>query len=88
MLRQLKAHDRATLIGSNTFGKDTIQLIFDLEDGSSLHVTAAQWWIPSMDTPLEGVGLQPDLSVEAPEGEGPDPFIRAAANLLLGTGTP
>lgn len=84
----LKAHERAPLIGSNTYGKDTIQLIFDLEDGSSLHVTAAQWWIPALDTPLSGVGLQPDISVEPSEGEGPDPFVRAAAHLLLGTGTP
>jgi carboxyl-terminal processing protease len=84
----LKAHKRAPLIGSNTYGKDTIQLIFDLEDGSSLHVTAAKWWIPDLTPSLAGNGLQPDFPVEDGEADGLDPIVRAAAQLLLGKGTP
>lgn len=84
----LKAHQRALLIGTNTYGKDTIQLIFDLEDGSSLHVTAAKWWIPELADSLAGIGIQPDIPVEGTEADGPDLLVRAAAQLLLGTGTP
>jgi carboxyl-terminal processing protease len=57
----LQSHARAKLIGEPTFGKDSIQLIFDLQDGSSLHLTAAKWWIPGLDPPINIGGLQPDI---------------------------
>jgi carboxyl-terminal processing protease len=74
-----KVNQRARIIGTPTFGKDTIQLVFDLQDGSSLHVTSAHWWIPGLDPPLGGNGLQPDIPV-SPENENatPDPYIQAA----------
>jgi carboxyl-terminal processing protease len=48
----LKAHQRAVLIGTPTYGKTTIQYVFDLEDGSSVHVTSGHWWIPGISFPL------------------------------------
>jgi carboxyl-terminal processing protease len=83
----LQAHHRASLIGSPSYGKDTIQLVFDLQDGSSLHVTAAQWWVPGLVSPISGVGLQPDVLVEAGDPNaagGPDPLIQAAIQELFG----
>lgn len=82
----LKEQHRAKLVGSPTYGKGTIQLVYDLKDGSSLHVTAAHWWVPGLDPPVEGNGLMPDISV-TPPGEDivPDPFIQAAVRLLFGT---
>jgi carboxyl-terminal processing protease len=79
----LQANKRAELIGMPTYGKDSIQLVFDLSDGSSLHVTAAQWWIPGLDQPLSN-GLQPDVMVEPSSNEGPDPMIITASQSLLG----
>lgn len=75
----LQVNHRARLIGVPTFGKDTVQLVFDLEDGSSLHVTSAHWWIPGLKPPIGGNGLQPDISIN-PEKENatPDPYIQAA----------
>jgi carboxyl-terminal processing protease len=82
----LKEHHRAKLIGTHTFGKGTVQLVFDLNDGSSLHVTAAHWWVPELDPPVEGNGLVPDISVkQSTEDLIPDPFIQAAIQLLFGT---
>lgn len=78
----LKAHKRASIIGTPTHGKDTIQLIFNLEDGSSMHITAARWWIPGLDPPIGGHGVQPDLLVPD-EGSISDPALRNAAELLL-----
>ena len=49
----LKAHQRATLIGHRSFGKTSIQYVFDLQDGSSIHLTSSTWWIPGVDFPLE-----------------------------------
>ena len=79
----LQAKNRAKLIGTPTYGKDSIQLVFDLSDGSSLHVTAAQWWIHGLDQPLSN-GLQPDVMIEPSSNEGPDPMIQAASQSLLG----
>jgi carboxyl-terminal processing protease len=73
----LKMQGRAIIIGTNTFGKDTIQLVFSLEDGSSLHVTAAKWWVPGLESPIGEGGLHPDILVPTEEIEG-DPFIQAA----------
>lgn len=82
----LKAHRRAMLVGHPTFGKDTIQLVFDLSDGSSLHVTAAHWWIPGLVPPLSGNGLQPDINISGQvEGAGPDAALQAAIRTLLET---
>lgn len=81
----LKVHGRAKLVGESTYGKDTIQLVFDLKDGSSLHVTSAHWWIPGLVPMLQGTGVQPDVTVANTDGSsGPDPVARAATNLLLG----
>jgi len=79
----IQAHGRGKLIGATTYGKNTIQMVFDLEDGSSLHVTAAQWWIPGLEFPKEGHGLVPDLPVEAGEEGKPDPAIAVAIQELL-----
>lgn len=51
---------RAVLIGQKTYGKGTVQQIFDLSDGSSIHVTSAEWLTPNHST-IEGVGLEPDI---------------------------
>lgn len=57
----LQASSRATLIGVQTYGKDTIQLVFDLEDGSSIHVSAARWSLPGNPGFISGAGILPDI---------------------------
>jgi carboxyl-terminal processing protease len=49
----LVAHDRASLIGLPSYGKTTIQYIFDLQDGSSVHITSGSWWISGVTFPLQ-----------------------------------
>jgi carboxyl-terminal processing protease len=80
----LKAQGRAKIIGEPTFGKDTIQLVFDLKDGSSLHVTAAHWWVPGLDAPLQGNGIQPDIPLQNNDS-GLDPAPQAAVQVLFGS---
>lgn len=65
----IQSHARAALVGEPTFGKDSIQLIFDLQDGSSLHITAAKWWIPDLIPALEDGGLQPDIRVRQDDSQ-------------------
>jgi carboxyl-terminal processing protease len=73
----LKQNNRAWLIGESTFGKDSIQLIFDLDDGSSLHITSAKWWIPGLNPVVGGNGIQPDMHL-TDDGDNPDSMIDAA----------
>ncbi len=80
----IQAHGRAKLIGATTYGKNTIQMVFDLQDGSSLHVTAAHWWIPNLEFPKDGHGLTPDIPVTAGEPGKVDPVILAAVQALFG----
>lgn len=81
----LKVNGRAPLVGSPSFGKDSIQLVFTLQDSSSLHVTAAHWWVPGLQPPINQGGLQPDFPAPDPiPGGGPDPSLQAAIQVLLG----
>jgi carboxyl-terminal processing protease len=79
----LQAQGRATLVGFPTYGKDSIQLIFPLQDGSSLHVTAAKWWIPGLEHPEDNFSLQPDVLL-TPETPHSEDYIQAALQALSG----
>lgn len=56
----LQSAHRAPLIGSKTFGKDSVQQVYSLRDGSSLHITAGRWWLPADPVGIGGQGLTPD----------------------------
>ncbi len=75
-------HDRkrAVVIGQKTYGKGSVQLIFSLSDQSSLHVTTAEW-LPPSKTPLDGVGLAPDIPV-IPDTSGRDVELAEAIRYL------
>lgn len=73
----LQAHSRAQIIGTHTFGKDSIQLAFELQDASSLHITAAKWWIPGLEITIGKNGLAPDIEI-IPGEENQDTAIEAA----------
>jgi len=76
----LQDHSRALLVGEPTFGKGAVQLIYELSDGSSLHVTSAIWLTPDQHR-IGGQGLTPDVAV--PRGDGPqdEQLDRAVATL-------
>jgi len=81
----LKANNRAIIIGTSTYGKDTVQLVFDLKDGSSLRVTAAKWWIPGLETPIGENGIEPNIMVEGlPDSTSNEQALQTAIHTLLG----
>lgn len=59
----LRDRERATVIGQRTFGKGSVQLVFDLSDGSSVHVTSSRWFTPARHQ-IDQQGLEPDIQVE------------------------
>lgn len=70
---------RAQLVGRVTRGKGSVQLAYELSDGSSLHVTSAVWLTPQRRQ-INGVGLGPDVLVE--ENGAEDVVLQEALNLL------
>lgn len=82
----LREHSIATLLGTNTFGKGSVQELVQLSDGSSLKVTIARWLTPN-GTSISNGGLEPDIVISrTPEQRlnDEDPQFEAALSLLRG----
>jgi len=80
----LRDRGRAILVGELTYGKGSVQSIFQLADGASLHVTTAEWFTPSR-RPFNGQGLQPDIEVVRTADDraaGRDPVLDRAVAYL------
>jgi carboxyl-terminal processing protease len=73
----LQQHGRAALAGQATVGKGSVQSVFPLSDGSSLHLTTAVWELPNGNE-LPATGLSPDIPVGV-DASDPDASLRAAA---------
>lgn len=79
----LQDNDRALLVGEQTFGKGSVQEIYDLSDGSSLHVTAAIWLTPDRHR-IEKNGLMPDVAITSGGGTEDEPLEKAVGYLESG----
>lgn len=73
----------AVLIGQNTFGKGSVQYVYELSDGSELRVTAAAWFTPG-DRRIEGIGLEPDIIIDGERFDelGNDVYIEEALQFI------
>lgn len=76
----IRDRNRGILIGQQTFGKGTVQQIFSLSDGSSIHVTSAQWFTPAR-VPIDGAGITPDIAM-IPDESGRDVELGEAIRKL------
>jgi carboxyl-terminal processing protease len=63
----LQDRGRATIAGSQTFGKGSVNVLHKLKDGSGLFITTARWLTPNGRL-IEGEGIKPDHELEL-EGE-------------------
>ena len=64
----LKDNGRATIIGTKTFGKGSVQTVIDLDDGSGLKITVAFYRTPSGRI-INDQGIVPDIVVAAKSPE-------------------
>jgi carboxyl-terminal processing protease len=81
----LQDHDRAVLVGEQTFGKGSVQWPHELSNGAELRVTVARWFTPN-DRAIHGEGLAPDIEVELTEEDleaDLDPQLERAVQFLL-----
>ncbi len=56
----LKNNNRAIIIGEQTFGKGSVQSVYNLKDGSALKLTIAQYLTPGNES-IQSVGITPDI---------------------------
>lgn len=62
----LKDYQKATVIGTKTFGKGIVQVVLPLSDGSGMTVTMAKYYSPN-GICIHGIGIEPDIVVEMPQ---------------------
>ncbi len=58
----LKNLDRAVIIGRQTFGKGSVQVLYDFPDDSALKLTIAKYLTPG-DISIQEVGIVPDIEL-------------------------
>ncbi|KAK3596142.1 hypothetical protein CHS0354_027412 [Potamilus streckersoni] len=60
----LKQNNRAVLLGENTFGKASVQTVYDaFKNGSALKLTIAQYFTPDLKS-IQTVGVAPHIAFE------------------------
>lgn len=64
----LQDSGKAFILGTESFGKGSVQKIEQFSDGSSLRLTIAKWLTPN-GTSIDETGIQPDLIVEMNESD-------------------
>ena len=58
----LQDHDRATVIGTTTFGKGSVNILRPLSNGGGIWLTTSRWYTPNGRL-IQRVGLKPDIEV-------------------------
>jgi carboxyl-terminal processing protease len=61
----LQDHNRATVIGTQTFGKGSVQTIIPLGNNTAIKLTTARYYTPSGRS-IQAKGITPDVIVEEP----------------------
>jgi len=83
LIGALQDYARATIAGTTTYGKGSINILRQLRDGSGLYITTAYWLTPN-ERLIEGEGIEPDPGCEL-ELEGED-AIQWALDYLKSNG--
>lgn len=62
----LQDQKRAVIVGTQTFGKGSVQTILPLDDQSALRLTTARYFTPNGRS-IQAVGITPDVDIEPPK---------------------
>jgi carboxyl-terminal processing protease len=83
----LQDRGRAVVIGSHTFGKDTVQEPTLLSDGSAVEITVGRYLTPS-GRAIDGIGIEPDIEVPqaAPSSVATQRAVQVVTGLLADVG--
>jgi carboxyl-terminal processing protease len=69
----LQDHGRGLILGTQTFGKGSVQTIFPLKDGSGLKLTTARYFTPNGRS-IQAMGITPSIIV--PYSETSEPALK------------
>ncbi len=78
MAGAIQTSGRATVVGTSTFGKGSVNIARELSDGSAIYFTIRRWYL-SDGTQIEGEGVTPDIEIEAEAHPLPIDFEQDAA---------
>ena len=73
----LQDHKRATVIGTQTFGKGSVQTIMPLGNSTAIKLTTARYFTPNGRS-IQAKGVTPDIIVEEPGGTAQIARVREA----------
>jgi carboxyl-terminal processing protease len=65
----LKDWNTAVILGTQTFGKGSVQTVIPLSDGSGLRLTTAKYYTPKGDS-IQNTGITPDVVVKLKAKDG------------------
>jgi carboxyl-terminal processing protease len=68
----MQDHKRGVLLGTQTFGKGTVQTIFELGEGAALKLTVAKYYTPKGRS-IQAEGIRPDIIVESQKSQAQSP---------------
>ena len=68
---------RAKLVGETTYGKGSVQSVYEIGDGSALKLTVARYYLANGETIADRHGLVPDEAVSLGSDDGPEARLRA-----------
>lgn len=77
----VKDHQVGTIVGTTTYGKGVVQTVKDLGDGSALKLTISNYYTPN-GVNINGVGIEPDETVELEENKKKDNQLQRAVEVL------
>ena len=85
----LQDNKRAVVLGTKSFGKGTVQTIFELGEGAALKLTVAKYYTPKGRS-IQADGIHPDIVVEAqrPSPSGVKGEGQSRSSNVGGTGRP
>ncbi|QHG91647.1 S41 family peptidase [Sulfurimonas sp. CVO] len=58
----LQDHKRGIIVGQNTFGKGSVQVVLPINEDEAIKLTIARYYLPSGRT-IQAIGVKPDIEV-------------------------
>ena len=69
----LQDHGRATLVGTTSYGKGSVQSVLELEGKRAIKLTTAHYYTPSGRS-IQASGIDPDVTVPVSDTDSPDAY--------------